>query len=253
MHKIFAKPIFLGKKVVFLPECHSTNDELSQLARNGDAPEGMVIYSDHQLSGKGQRGNHWIDQPAKNVLLSLLLRPKFLPIKNQFFLNLIIGLAIVDALKEKLPSRQIKLKWPNDVYVDDRKIAGILIENSLRGTAIESSVNGMGINLNQVTSLPPNATSLSLELGAEINRQDFIEDLLSYVEVWYRRLKAGSYDEILWEYHELLYWRNESHIFARQGNNFRGVIKGIDEAGRLVIKTGQGESSFGLKEVQFIE
>ena len=253
MHKIFAKPTFLGKKVVFLPQCHSTNDELARLARNQNIPEGTVIYTDHQIAGKGQRGNKWFDKPGENVLLSLLLKPKFLSIQKQFYLNLVVGLSIVDLLKSYVPDRIVMLKWPNDVYIDSKKVSGILIENNLRGSSIEWSVNGIGLNLNQADDLPQNATSIFAESGIEADRLQFIDELLYWVEVWYRKLIDGSFAEVLTRYHDVLYWINESHTFSANGREFQGAIKGIDEAGRLVIATSAGESIFGIKEVQFIE
>ena len=141
MHKFFAKTLFLGKKVVFLPQCHSTNDHLAQLARDSKEPEGLTLYADQQSDGKGQRGNVWVSEPGKNILLSILLRPKFLLLQKQHYLNLITGLALIDVLNQE--ASDVVLKWPNDVYVGEKKIAGILIENNSRGNAIESSIIGV--------------------------------------------------------------------------------------------------------------
>lgn len=253
MYKIFAKPTFLGKKVVFLPQCHSTNDELARLARNKKIPEGTVIYTDHQISGKGQRGNEWFDKPGENVLLSLLLKPRFLSVQKQFYLNLATGLSILDLLKSYVPGKQVKLKWPNDVYIESKKVSGILIENILRGSSIEWSVNGIGLNLNQEDDLPQNATSVFVESGSKVDRLDFIDELVYWIEVWYRKLIDGSFNDVLDSYHETLYWINEVHIFKAQGREFRGTIKGIDSTGRLIIATSTIERVFGIKEVQFIE
>jgi len=167
--------------------------------------------------------------------------------------NLISGLAIVEVLKGYLAGKQVKLKWPNDVYIDAKKVSGILIENTLRGSRIEWSVNGIGLNLNQAVDLPQNATSIFSESGSKVDRLDFIDELLCRIEIWYRKLIDGNFDEVLTRYHDVLYWINESHTFSAKGKEFQGAIKGIDEAGRLVIATSAGESIFGIKEVQFIE
>ena len=256
MHKIFAKPIFLGKKVVFLPQCHSTNDELSLLSKQENLPEGTVVYTDHQVAGKGQRGNSWKDEPAKNILASLLLKPKRLLIRQQHYLNLITGLAVVELLSKYLDAAKLKLKWPNDVYIEGNKVAGILIENTIKGQTIDSAIVGVGVNLNQLQDLPEKATSVKKELGAtpdSLDRLDFMEDLLSIFEKWYLKLGAGEFTLIDQAYDDVLYWKNEVHMFQADGKRFDGVIRGINEIGRLQIETNDGQLIFDVKEVQFID
>ena len=140
-------------------------------------PEGAVIYTDHQISGKGQRGNYWEDEAGKNILMSLLLKPRKLPIKYQYFLNLIAGLAVLDMLREHLRGEHLTLKWPNDVYVGKRKIAGILIENNLVGGIIDASVVGIGLNVNQEIALPASAISLKEITGKSIDRLSMMDEL----------------------------------------------------------------------------
>lgn len=253
MHKIFAKPLFLGKKVVFLPQCHSTNDELAAMVKNENPPEGTVIYTDSQLSGKGQRGNKWEADPDKNILMSLLLKPKKLAVKNQYYLNLIIGLAILDFLKEKLRSKDLRLKWPNDVYVNGQKISGILVENSLKGTVIDSSIIGIGFNLNQETFDIPNATSLFLESNQYCTKEEIMEDILQLIEYWYMKLSEGRFEDILSSYHDSLFWKDEIHTFQSDKEILKGIIRGINEVGRLIIETTDGELSFDVQEVRFVE
>ncbi len=256
MHKIFAKPIFLGKKVVFLPQCHSTNDELSLLSKEEILPEGTVIYTDHQVAGKGQRGNSWIDEPGKNVLLSLLLRPKRLMIKQQHYLNLITGIAVVEVLREYMEPTKLKLKWPNDVYIEGKKVAGILIESAIKGQNIDNAVVGIGINLNQLDNLPIRGISVrkALEPSSEpVDRLSFMEDLLAAIEKWYLKLSAGSFQLIDQHYDDLLFWKNEVHTFRSDSLPFEGMIRGINEYGRLKVETDDGVLIFDVKEVQFID
>lgn len=251
MHKIFAKPLFLGKKVVFLPQCHSTNDELVQMSRNSDEPEGSVVYTDDQQKGKGQRGNVWIAEPGKNILMSILLRPKFLFPADQFYLNLISGLAIVDVLKNHIDD-EILLKWPNDIFINDRKISGVLVENNLRGNSIETSVVGIGINVNQKGFRINSATSLTLETNLVFDREELIESVLCHLEKWYLHLKNGATTFILNEYHKLLMWRGEHRVFKSGDNEFEGEIIGIDKTGNLVINVVDELKTFGIKEVEFL-
>ncbi|WP_370089259.1 biotin--[acetyl-CoA-carboxylase] ligase [Ekhidna sp.] len=251
MHKIFAKPLFLGKKVVFLPQCHSTNDELVMMARKSNEPEGTVIYTDYQKKGKGQRGNIWVAEPGKNVLMSVLLRPKFLSPQDQYYLNLIAGLAIVDTLKGFI-HKSISLKWPNDVYVEDRKIAGVLIENNLRGSMLEYSVVGIGLNVNQSGFDIQTATSVYLAAGEKYQVQEVMEELLLHLEGWYLKLKNGDRSKIQDQYLNLLMWRGELRRFRSSDGEFDGEIVGIDSHGRLNINSKGRLQSFGIKEVEFI-
>ena len=252
MHKIFAKPLFLGKKVVFLPQCHSTNDELVNMTKKSDEPEGLVVYTDHQTDGRGQRGNIWFAEPGKNILMSVLLRPAFLSVSDQFYLNLVTGLAIVDTLKQ-YTSATVQLKWPNDIYINQKKVCGILIESNLRGALLESSVLGIGLNLNQKGFNLPSATSVVLETGLEHNKVEVMEDILHNLEAWYLKLRGGNKSEILEAYHKLLMWKGEKREFMAEGLYFYGTIQGIDTSGKLVVIGENGDTrAFGLKEIEFI-
>lgn len=252
MHKFFAKPLFLGKKVEFLPQCHSTNDELTNIVKKGNQPEGLILYTDHQQKGKGQRGNIWLDEPGKNILMSIYLKPKNLAIGIQYYLTLIAGLAVTDAIQKYLDAR-IELKWPNDVYVNGRKISGILIENNLRGTLIESSIVGIGLNLNQQGFSLPSATSIFLETNSLTVREECMEEIVASLEKWYLKLNAGLLNEIRSAYHERLMWKNEIHCFKANNGEFEGVILGIDEHGRLEVEDRSGvKRCFNVKEVEFL-
>ena len=254
MHKFFAKTLFLGKKVVFLPQCHSTNAELAKRAKELGYPEGTIVYTDYQKSGRGQRGNIWEAEPGKNILMSVLLNPKFLEPKNQYYLNLIAGLAIVDTVKEFISHRHIQLKWPNDVYIEDKKIAGVLVESNLRGVNLESSIVGIGLNINQQNFDVPTATSMKLAFGSliDIDREAVLENLLHKLEGWYLKLKNGQRNEIRNSYHELLMWRGESHEFKSESGLFTGEIVGVNEFGKLAIRVGAELRIFDVKEVVFV-
>lgn len=252
MHKIFAKPSFLGKRVVFLTQCHSTNDELSLLCKNERPPEGIVVYTDQQLRGRGQRGNVWLAEPSKNILMSLLLRPIFLEIKNQHYLNLIVGLAILDWLKESTRGLELKLKWPNDIYVNGRKLGGVLIENSLKGAMLDYTIVGIGLNLNQEEMVIPEATSLIKETATSFDVIETMDELLYSIEYWYNQLRNSNHQSILSNYHESLMWVNEPHFFKKKGELFEGIIRGINDIGQLKIEKGNEIEVFNIKEVTFV-
>ncbi|MFY0688801.1 MAG: biotin--[acetyl-CoA-carboxylase] ligase [Cyclobacteriaceae bacterium] len=250
MHKIFAKTLFLGKKVLFLPQCHSTNDELTQMVKKESLPEGTLIYTDHQVSGRGQRGNSWNSSPQLNVLTSFLVKPYFLPPGKQFYLTMVIGMAVYDALKE-LGLGNVKIKWPNDIYVGDLKIAGVLVEASISGSLMENVVIGLGLNVNQMDFGQLNATSVKLETGHHYHRNEVLEQILICFEKWYLLLKAKRHDEISHAYHEKLMWIGETRTF-KAGNIFKGVIQGVDQQGRLIISHDGANLTYDIKEVQFI-
>ncbi|MFK7953409.1 MAG: biotin--[acetyl-CoA-carboxylase] ligase [Ekhidna sp.] len=252
MHKIFAKPLFLGKKILFLPQCHSTNEELIGLAKKSKEPEGFITYTDHQKSGRGQRGNAWLGEAGKNILMSILLRPSFVSPSKQFLLNLITGLAVIDALESYLPKENFLLKWPNDIYLNGKKIGGILIESNLKGSKLEFSVVGLGLNVNQSGFSLRTATSLFLESGTQLAREELMEDIVSNLEKWYLKLKNGDVQLIQNSYLDKLMWKDQLRIFGIEGQEMQGIIRGIDMYGKLKVEIGGEVQLFNIKEIQFL-
>ncbi|MCZ6900524.1 MAG: biotin--[acetyl-CoA-carboxylase] ligase, partial [Bacteroidetes bacterium] len=139
MYKILAKTLFVGRKLHYLPSCHSTNDIASELLAQKKATEGTLIITDDQIAGRGQRGNAWESVPYQNVTLSVVLLPNFLHPKDQFLMTMMISVALIDLLCAFLPDG-LRIKWPNDIYYYDRKIAGILIESAIQQEDIESTI-----------------------------------------------------------------------------------------------------------------
>ncbi len=130
-----------------LKEIGSTNTYLQESDKDRLLPEGTIVYCDIQRSGRGQRGNSWESEPFKNLTFSLLLRPEHIPANRQFLLSEIVSLATVDVLNRYATG--FSIKWPNDIYWHDKKIAGILIENVLSGSTFSRAIIGMGLNINQ--------------------------------------------------------------------------------------------------------
>ena len=252
MYKIPANTLFMGKNLVFVPECPSTNTLALQISQQSPAKEGTLVITDHQTAGKGQRGNHWVAQPGKNFTFSLILMPKFLPLSKQYFLNIVICLALKDYLMEKT-SDVISIKWPNDILVHGKKISGVLIESQIQGGTILNAVAGIGLNVNQTEFQLPTATSLGLVTGVEYDLQAELPLLLARIEGRYLQLRQGKYDLLMSLYLAALYRRGEKHTFSREGEAFEGTIEDIDEAGRLRIRIGEEVRAFGIKEVQYVE
>lgn len=251
MHKIFAKTLFLGKKTVSLPQCHSTNEEASKLIAASRETEGTVVTSEYQLAGKGQRGNIWESERGKNVMVSIILNPRFMNPTAQFSLHTISSLAIYDSLFPFLGNK-LKIKWPNDIYYGDKKICGILIENSVRGNTIDSSTIGIGLNVNQVVFTTPNTTSLKEIMLEEMDRYDLIENILLHLEKRYLQLKSNKILELRAEYKLKLYRLNQSHLFETDRGKFLGEIKGVDDFGGLLIQDDTEVKSYYFKEVRFV-
>ena len=251
MHKIFAKTLFLGKRVVSLPQCHSTNEEASELIASNRESEGTVVITEYQLAGKGQRGNMWESERGKNVMISIILNPRFMNPTAQFALHTICSLAIYDSLFPLLGNK-LKIKWPNDIYYGDKKICGILIENSVRGNTVDSSIIGIGLNVNQVVFTTPNATSLKEIMLEEIDRYDLIENILLHLEKRYLQLKSNKTLELRMEYKLKLYRLNESHLFTNDQGKFLGEIRGVNEFGSLLIEDDTEVKSYNFKEVKFV-
>ena len=147
---------------------------------------------------------------------------------------------------------KVKVKWPNDIYVGDRKICGILIENSIRGNLIENTVVGIGFNVNQVEFEVDKATSLAELTLEDYDLMNVLESIIRSVEKYYLKLRSGKFDEIRKEYLSNLYWLNETHLFGAD-RVFSGQIVDIDAFGRLVIESNNERSTYDIKEIAFIE
>jgi BirA family biotin operon repressor/biotin-[acetyl-CoA-carboxylase] ligase len=252
LYKILANTLFFGKNVVYVPECHSTNSLLFDLAQKTSLPEGTLLITNSQTLGRGQRGNSWEAEPGMNLTFSLLLRPYFLRSQEQFYLTIAISLGIHDFLSSRLPGH-LKIKWPNDLMVEEKKIAGILIENSLMGERIQQSVVGIGLNVNQNVFSHPSATSMVMETGMEHGLSIALNQLLEQLESRYLQLRSGNAVELKGEYLKNLFRIGETHEFVSSDERFTGRLKGIDAFGKLIVSVNQTERSFGLKEISFIK
>ncbi|MCW5911044.1 MAG: biotin--[acetyl-CoA-carboxylase] ligase [Cyclobacteriaceae bacterium] len=221
-----------------------------EFAQRGVGTEGTVVITDNQYGGRGQRGNLWVSEPGKNFTFSVLLKPA-LRADRQFLLTQVVALAVADYVRSK--AGHVKIKWPNDILVNDKKLCGVLIENSLVGSAIQVVIAGVGLNVNQAVFKDPKATSLKLITGKEYDLNQELELLLHCIEVRYLQLREGKVDQLNADYRNNLYRLGERHLFETAGEKFQGLITGVDETGRLLVETGQGARAFGLKEIRFAD
>lgn len=248
------KTLFVGKEFYHFPELASTNDYATQLTSKSKPSAGTVISTYKQVKGKGQTGSQWESEPDKNISMSLILYPKFVAARNQFVLNQAISLGVLDFVKTYISS-EAKIKWSNDIYILDKKVAGILIQNTLFSRNIQSSIIGVGININQTIfkSEAPNPTSFKLETGKDYDLDELLEILCWSMEKRYLQLRTNEVEKIKAEYLDNLYRYMEDSLYQiPEGEVFQGRIIGIEEFGKLMIESKNGIQNFDTKQVKFI-
>jgi BirA family biotin operon repressor/biotin-[acetyl-CoA-carboxylase] ligase len=245
--------LFTGQQLIWLPACASTNSEAQQLLRENRASEGCTVITDDQFAGRGQRGNQWLAAPGENLTLSIVLLPTFLEASQQFLLSQAVALAMRDWAEAFLqPADQLRVKWPNDLYFGTQKLGGVLIENSLNGSKIQSSIVGIGLNVNQRHFAVPTATSLGALTGRYFQCELLAARLLECLEKRYLQLRAGQLGELRRAYLAGLYRYQEWHEYEVAGRRVRGQIVGVEPDGRLAVEIAGEVQRFGLQEIKYV-
>ncbi len=237
---------------IHLPQVGSTSTWLKEHADEVEMP--CVVSTDCQTGGRGQRGNTWEAEPGKNLTFSILFKPQGIEPAEQFRISEAVCLGVVDVLRRHLPEPDaVKVKWPNDVYVADKKICGILIEHSLESaTEIRRTVAGVGVNVNQKSfrSDAPNPVSMRMLSGETLHLEPLLKEFVTTI---LQKLKTPP-DELHSHYLATL-WRSEGlHPYATpDGTRFEASIVDINPNGILTLRRSDGtENSYLFKEVQFI-
>ena len=244
--------LFLGKEIIQLPVVDSTNLYLkNMLDKSSKKMEGLVVNSHHQQSGRGQMGNVWESEIGKNLTFSLLLKPA-LKVSDQFLISKVVSLGMVNFLTD-LGIEDVSIKWPNDIYVGDAKIAGVLIENTLKANLIENCIVGIGLNVNQINfdDAIKNATSLQLLLDKELDAEHVLKQLLFFIERSYLLLKTAKITTINTAYLTHLYRLNETHFYVIENERVEATIVGIAATGKLQMQLKEGVREFDLQEIKF--
>ncbi|PCI94764.1 MAG: biotin--[acetyl-CoA-carboxylase] ligase [Flavobacteriales bacterium] len=244
--------LFIGNKLINLKEVDSTNSYLKQfLSDNNKEIEGLVVATENQISGRGQKGNSWESEKQKNLTFSIYLKPNIV-VHHQFLISKAISLGIVHFLGN-LGLNNLKIKWPNDIYCENKKIAGILIENNIRENKIYSSIVGIGLNVNQTTfNSDNNPTSIGNQIKKEHNLEELLNQLLFFIEKQYIVLKSGNEDKINTSYLDNFYWLNETRSFKINNKLTEGIITGVDIIGKLQVEINKDVETFDLKEIEFL-
>lgn len=235
-------------KIKWFKTIESTNNRIA--ADKGSLPDKSVYAADFQTAGKGQRGNRWESNAAENLLFSILLKPTDILAEDQFIISQAVTLGIQGYIRSK--GITAKIKWPNDIYAGDRKICGILIENTVNGHQLSSSIVGIGFNLNQLVFSPdiPNPVSLSMLTDVTYDPKDELPDLLSNIFAEYNKRSVQTQERYVASLYRL--GEKRSYIDAVSGETFEGTITGVDKAARVLIDTDNGQRAFAFKELKYI-
>ncbi len=239
--------------IVKLHTTHSTNDYLKELFKSQRLENFTVVQAEHQTHGKGQRGNQWHSEKGKNLIFSIFYTPDKLKAQHAFRLNQAVSLAIFEILKPLVSS--VSIKWPNDIMAGHKKIAGILIENTISSQNIKHSIIGIGLNINQ-TDFPdylPQATSLKLETNSNIDLPSLLEDIrqklihyLSNIDIDFQNL-SDAYQQNLYLLHQ------KTKLQTPDNKIFTGTIQGVNLSGQLLVKKHNGQvESFNFKGVKYL-
>jgi BirA family transcriptional regulator, biotin operon repressor / biotin---[acetyl-CoA-carboxylase] ligase len=234
-------------------EVDSTNTYLKSLLTKDNLNEGYVVVTEFQKSGKGLGSNIWESESGKNLTFSLLLRPDSLKAEEMFLLSKAISLGIIDALNNI--KNCFTIKWPNDIYYQNKKVGGILIENQIQSDFIKYSVIGVGININQevFTSDASNPISLKQILLETLDRKKCLKDILNQISIWYDMLADGYTDKINEQYFSHLFRNTDYHDFKAGEEIFHAKIHEVANDGKILLKTPTGEiRMFYIKEVEFV-
>ena len=225
---------------MFIEQTNSTNTLLKELIAKGQEPD--FIYAGYQTAGRGQTGNSWESEKGKNLICSILLPPN----KNLYFLNIAVSVAILRLFDEPLT-----IKWPNDIYWKDKKLAGILLENAIIGNEVKYTIAGIGLNVNQTefVSDAPNPVSLKQISCKEYAIDQLMQDLLDAIHT-----VLNEPEEAVWsEYKAHLYRREGYWPFADQNGSFEAHIEDVLPSGEIVLRDKNGQLyPYGFKQIKYI-
>jgi BirA family transcriptional regulator, biotin operon repressor / biotin---[acetyl-CoA-carboxylase] ligase len=243
----------IGSYIEHIEELDSTNSYASSYLSEKHPPEGTIILAKKQSKGRGQSTNKWESEGGKNLTFSVILYPTFISISQQFEISKAISLGVADFLSNYVD--KVSIKWPNDIYVDKNKIAGILMEYSIQKNLISSCIIGIGLNINQgkFFSNAPNPVSLTQLTSKTYPLEECLSELLDKLNLRYQQLIDNDFVKIDKDYEQLLFQKDIIASYSAKGNVFKGKIIGVDEYGFLMIEDSDNQIlKFDYKEVSFL-
>ncbi len=250
---------FVGKNTKYINSCASTNALAFEESLHTDVPEGFAWIAGHQTAGKGQRGNQWLAEPNQNLLLSYALKPPSDLLKYQFYLSKCIAIGLIKGIQNwaqihvghEIPA---KIKWPNDIYIEDFKLGGILIESNFISGKWAFSIVGIGLNINQTVFEGLRACSLRQWSPTQntIDISEVFNHISIAIEHAYDQFLNLQFSEIDAHYHKQLFRFQEWHTFQDNTRLFLGKIKEVDALGQIQIEQESGQKGYDIKEINFI-
>ena len=240
--------MLFGKEIIHLSDAHSTNNFAAKLFSDKLCQNGSVIMSDCQTNGKGQRGSIWQSENGKNLICTFVYRPDNLSVENQAQINWATSLAVLKTLGKF--GLIAKIKWPNDLLVNETKICGILIENQVSGNFLSTSFIGIGININQQNFFDFSATSIQVETGKLYTIREILDTLILEMNHYFFLLKSDNF-ALKKEYLSALFLLNKKSFFEAENEVFEGTIIDVSSAGLLVIEKNGKCLEFGIKTIKY--
>jgi BirA family biotin operon repressor/biotin-[acetyl-CoA-carboxylase] ligase len=231
----------------------STSSSLKELLKQRRLPECSVVITNNQTAGRGQPGNKWETQVGKNLTFSMVLYPGMVKAPDQFIISKAVSVAIINVLNQY--DIHASIKWPNDIYVGNLKLGGILIENTLSGSVIDSSIVGIGLNINQETfpDYLPNPVSMKNITGNHTDLLTLFQKLHESLSGYYGMLTDNNHDFINKKYLKHLFRKTGMHLYRDKNGLFEAGFAGIGPAGHLFLKRKDGDTgSYAFKEVEFL-
>jgi BirA family biotin operon repressor/biotin-[acetyl-CoA-carboxylase] ligase len=245
--------LLIGKVLHYFNSIDSTNEVAKNMLSKSKPSSGTAIIADFQTKGKGQQTNIWESDAGKNLLCSIIIIQD-IPVDDYFYLNKIVSISIVEALDKFLPDDTIEIKWPNDILVNQKKIAGILIENSINNSLIQNSIIGMGINLNQIDFNCPTATSAIKYTNTEIDIPLFTKTLFESIDNWYQNYLNKKFYLIDSIYLKLLYGVKNNFHYSKDEILYEGKILSINKDGSIVLINSPdlNTNTYYFKQIKFL-
>lgn len=243
---------FTGHHCWDFEELPSTNAYAMQRQEGLNWPDGALIRARAQTAGKGQAGASWLSAPGENLTFSVIYEAAFVPASHLFSISQAVAVALQRALQILAPAAQVQIKWPNDLLLNRRKVAGVLIENQWEGQSLRYTVIGIGLNVNQMAfdGLPA-ASSLALESGQQQNLDAVLDLLLCELERAWSDLKAGRHAAIAQRYQQALYGSDAPVPACIEGRECALWVRGVSPEGLLIAESQGVPMRFDLKEVSF--
>ena len=239
---------FVGQKIIFLERIESSNNYTAKVFKSGGIDSGAVILTDIQTNGRGQRGKEWQSDAFSNLIVSIAADLNLWKINDMISLNHITALALQSFLFKY--TKNVKIKWPNDIMVNDRKVIGILIESQITSSQ-RKSVIGFGVNINQKKFKAQRATSLSLETGKTYNPRELVYEVIDSFNEFINLYHTNGAKWIHDQYNQQLWKLNEEHLFAFDEKNINGIIISTKETGEIIVQFQNERKAFLNGQVSY--